>query len=177
MERTAMSDREYLRGEVLSRVVKGDLRLVDAAALLGVSYRQTKRLLARVRALGRKGLVHGNLGKRSNRSHPRSEQERVLAIVAEHYGGAVEGRGQRFGPTLCAEHLFSDHGILVAVPTLRRWMLKGKFWSRVRKTKKIFRRRDRRDPAILAPGNPSVQNKWRCAHAGTSETERISISD
>jgi len=140
-----MSDREYRRAEVLARVLKGDLSIVDAATLLVVSYRQAQRLSNRMRACGRKGLVHGNLGKPSNRSHPKSEQEQVLAIVEKHYGGTVEGRGQRFGPTLCAEHLFSDHGILVAVPTLRRWMLKGKLWSRVRKTKKQFRRRDRRE--------------------------------
>lgn len=140
-----MSDREYRRGEVLGRVLRSDLSIGDAASLLGMSYRQTQRLLKRMKAAGCKGLVHGNLGRPSNRSHPESERERVLAIVAEHYGGSVEGRGQRFGPTLCAEHLFSDHGILVAVPTLRRWLLKGKFWSRVRKTKKTFRRRDRRE--------------------------------
>ena len=140
-----MSDREYRRAEVLARVLKGDLSIVDAATLLVVSYRQAQRLSNRMRACGRKGLVHGNLGKPSNRSHPKSEQEQVLAIVEKHYGGTVEGRGQRFGPTLCAEHLFSDHGILVAVPTLRRWMLKAKLWSRVRKTKKQFRRRDRRE--------------------------------
>lgn len=140
-----MSDPEYRKGEVLGRVLKGELGLLAAAALLEVSYRQAKRLLKRIREQGRKGLVHANVGRRSNRSYPRHEQEQVLAIVEKHYGGTVGGRGQRFGPTLCAEHLFSDHGILVPVPTLRRWMLKGKLWSRTRKTKKIFRRRDRRE--------------------------------
>jgi len=139
-----MSDREYRRAEVLGRVLKGDVSIVDAAVLLDVSYRQAQRLVKRMGARGRKGLVHGNLGKPSNRSHPRSEREQVLAVVTAHYGGTVEGSGQRFGPTLCAEHLFSDHGMLVPIPTLRRWMLEGKLWSRVRKTKKPFRRRERR---------------------------------
>jgi hypothetical protein len=145
LERTAMSDREFRRAEVLRRVLKSDLSLVDAAVLLDMSYRQVQRLLTRMRERGRKGLVHGNLGRPSNRSHPMSERERVLAIVAEVYGGPAEGRGQRFGPTLCAEHLFMDHGILVPVPTLRRWMLRGKLWSRMRKMKKQFKRRDRRE--------------------------------
>lgn len=140
-----MSDREYRRGEVLGRVLKCELSLLDAAALLEVSYRQAKRLLKRVRERGRKGLIHAGVGRRSNRSHPKSEHEQVLAIVQKDYGGTVEGRGQRFGPTLCAEHLFTDHGLLVPVPTLRRWMLVGKLWSRTRKTKKIFRRRARRE--------------------------------
>ena len=144
MERTAMSEREFRRAEILGRVIKLDLKLMDAAELLRVSCRQAKRLLKRLRERGRKGLRHGNLGRPSNHSHPRSERARVLAIVATQYGGAVEGRGQRFGPTLCAEHLWSDHGILVAVPTLRRWMMRAKLWSRTRKRKKPFRRRDRR---------------------------------
>ena len=62
-----MNDREYRRAEVLARVLKGDLRIVDAAALLDVSYRQAQRLVKRMGARGRKGLVHGNLGKLSNR--------------------------------------------------------------------------------------------------------------
>lgn len=140
-----MSDPEYRRAEVLARVLKSDLSLVDAALLLDRSYRQTQRLLQRMRDGGRQGLIHGNLGKPSNHSHPRQERERVLAIVATHYGGAVEGRGQRFGPTLCAEHLFTEHGVLVGVPTLRRWMLAARLWSRVRKTKTHFKRRDRRE--------------------------------
>ena len=140
-----MSDREYRRAEVLARVVKAELSLVDAAVLLDMSYRQTQRLLQRMRDRGRKGLIHGNLGKPSNHSHPRKERERVLALVATHYGGSVAGRGQRFGPTLCAEHLFTDHGVLVGVPTLRRWMLAARLWSRVRKTKQRFKRRDRRE--------------------------------
>ena len=140
-----MSDREYRRAEVLARVLKSELSLVDAAGLLDMSYRQAQRLVQRMRDRGRKGLIHGNLGKPSNRSHPRKARARVLALVAKHYGGAVEGRGQRFGPTLCAEHLFTDHGVLVGVPTLRRWMLAANLWSRVRKTKKPFKRRDRRE--------------------------------
>jgi hypothetical protein len=38
-----MSVRELQRVGVMARVSKGDLGLVDAAALLGLSYRQTKR--------------------------------------------------------------------------------------------------------------------------------------
>ena len=52
-----MSDREYRRAEVLARVLKRDLKLVDAAVLLDVSYRQSQRLLQRMRERGRKGLV------------------------------------------------------------------------------------------------------------------------
>ena len=54
------------------------------------------------------------------------------------------GVGQRFGPTLAAEHLADEFGLVIPVPTLRRWMLAEKLWSRLRKSKRVHRRRVRR---------------------------------
>ena len=45
MGRTAMSARELTRVGVLARVKAGTLTVVSAAELLGVSYRQAKRLV------------------------------------------------------------------------------------------------------------------------------------
>jgi len=47
-----MSQEELRRVEVLARVLSGQLRVVDASRLLGVSYRQTKRLWKRYREEG-----------------------------------------------------------------------------------------------------------------------------
>jgi hypothetical protein len=43
----AVSTRELERVEVMGRVAKGGLKLVDAAAMLQLSYRQAKRLWRR----------------------------------------------------------------------------------------------------------------------------------
>lgn len=140
-----MSEKERRRAAVLRQVVDGEGTLQHAAPLLGVSYRQAKRLLRRFREGGAKGLRHGNVGRASNRRWPDAERARVLAVVQAHYGGAAAaGAGQRFGPTLAAEHLFMDHGILVPVPTLRRWMQGAGLWSRARKARTPFVRRARR---------------------------------
>ena len=61
--------------------------------------------------------------------------------MREHYSGEP---GERFGPTLAAEHLAADHGIEVARETLRGWMLAAGLWSRVRKRKPHRTRRQRR---------------------------------
>jgi hypothetical protein len=61
--RTAMSRREVKRGMVLARVKAGDVPLGDAAQLLGVSYRQAKRLSARYRGGG--GTSDGSDGRTS----------------------------------------------------------------------------------------------------------------
>lgn len=137
-----MSEKELGRAEVLSRVAEEDLKLVDAARLMGLSYRQAKRLWRRYREGGAQALQHGNAGRRSNRAKPRKFRERVLGRVRSQYGGEV---GERFGPTLAAEHLESDDGMKVDAETLRRWMLAAGLWSRTRKRKQHRRRRARKE--------------------------------
>lgn len=140
-----MSTKEMRRGLVLAQVAAGELPLTAAARQLAVSYRHAKRLYQRYKAQGRLGVRHGNVGRRSNRAVPPSEQATVLDLVRTHYGGmAARGAGQRFGPTLAAEHLWLEHGRLVPVPTLRRWMLADGLWSRQRRARAPHVRRARR---------------------------------
>jgi transposase len=136
-----MSVEELRRAEVLGRVASGELQLVDAAAILGVSYRQAKRLWRRYSDCGAAGLQHGNVGRRSNRAKPKSFRAQVLNRVRKKYSGAV---GERFGPTLAAEHLSSEDGLEVSAETLRRWMLSEGLWSRERKRKQHRQRREAR---------------------------------
>ena len=115
-----MSRRELERVELMGRVAGGDLRLKDGAAILGVSYRQAKRLWRRYREQGAAGLKHGNAGRESNRGKPKKLRRRVLSLIREKYSGA---EGERFGPTLAAEHLAEEDGLPLDHETLRRWML------------------------------------------------------
>lgn len=139
-----MSSKEVKRWAVMRRVRDGELSRTEAASLLGLCYRQVKRMAQRFRARGQQGLVHGNVGRRSNRAHRPAVRRQVVALITEHFGGTVEGRGQRFGPTLAAEHLAAEFGLDIPVPTLRRWMLAEKLWTRRRKSKVPHRRRARR---------------------------------
>jgi transposase len=136
-----MSARELKRGGVLARVAAGTLGLGSAAALMEVSYRQAKRLYRRYRREGAAGLKHRSAGRASNQATAAKSRERVLALVREKYGGGVD---ERFGPTLAAEHLASEDGVLVDHETLRRWMLVAGLWSRVRKRSPHRRRRERK---------------------------------
>jgi transposase len=136
-----MSVRELKRHEVLGRVSRNEIGLRDAAALMGVSYRQVKRIWKRYRQEGAPGLVHRSAGRPSSRSKPKELRERALAVIREKYSGEV---GKRFGPTLAAEHLSSDEGLTVHAETLRRWMLEVGLWSRERKHKPHRKRRERR---------------------------------
>jgi len=137
-----MSKRELGRVEVLARVRSEQLLLVDAGKLMRVSYRQAKRLWKRYREEGPAGLQHRGAGRVSNRAHEASFRGKVLRRVREKYGGAV---GERFGPTLAAEHLASEDGLPVDAETLRRWMLAQGLWSRARKRRAHRRRRERKE--------------------------------
>jgi transposase len=136
-----MSEEEVRRAGVRKRVKTGELTQVEAAEMLGLSYRQVKRLYGRYLEGGAKALVHSSAGKPSNRARPGEERKQVLALVRKHYGG---GPGERFGPTLTAEHLHEDHGIAVDPETLRRWMLAEGLWTKERKRKPYRQRRERR---------------------------------
>jgi hypothetical protein len=60
--------RERRRLELLSRVKEGGLKLVAAAALLELSYRQIKRIWKWYGRDGDSGLAHRGRGRRSSRS-------------------------------------------------------------------------------------------------------------
>ena len=137
-----MSKRELGRVEALARVRSKQLRLVDAGRLMRVSYRQAKRLWKRYREEGAAGLKHRSAGRVSNCAHEPKFREKVLRLVGEKYGGAV---GERFGPTLAAEHLASEDDLRVDGETLRRWMLAEGLWSRERKRRRHRRRRERKE--------------------------------
>jgi len=134
-----MSRRELRRVEVLARVASEELKLVDAGKMLGLSYRQVKRLWRRYREEGPEGLKHRSAGRESNRAKPKKFRERVLRLVQKKYSGEV---GERFGPTLAAEHLESEDQLPVPAETLRRWMLAEGLWSRARKRRQHRRRRE-----------------------------------
>jgi transposase-like protein len=136
-----MSSRELERVEVMGRLASGDLKLSDAAVMLELSYRQAKRLWRRYRQVGSKGLQHRNAGRQSNHSKPLKLRRRVLNLIKKKYSGCEK---ERFGPTLAAEHLAEEDGIVLDHETLRRWMLAERLWSRQRKRKKHCQRRERK---------------------------------
>jgi hypothetical protein len=136
-----MSCKELRRAGVLARVESGELKLVNAAVMMGLSYRQTKRMARRYREGGAEGLKHRSAGRESNRRKAKKFRERVLRLVGKKYSGE---EGKRFGPTLAAEHLASDDHVEVNAQTLRRWMLTEGLWSPARKRRVHRKRRERK---------------------------------
>ena len=83
MGRTELSKKELSRVEVMGRVKAHSLRLCEAAELLQLSYRQSKRIWAQYRAGGAKALQHGNCGRISNRAYTAAFRATVLKKVQD----------------------------------------------------------------------------------------------
>ena len=134
----AMSHGELSRFDTLMRVERGELRVEDAAALLGLKRRQVFRLLERLRSEGAQGVVSRKRGRPSNRRHSDVLREQIIAIVREHYSD--------FGPTLAREYLIERHGITVACETLRQLMIQAGLWKdREARRPRPYQPRYRRD--------------------------------
>lgn len=136
METISMSLQERKRLEVFSRVRLGEMTLVEASELLDLSYRQTKRVWSRYQEAGDSGLVHRGRGRASNRQSCAETKEQALALYRERYSD--------YGPTLAAECLAKEDGLVVRVTTLRRWLVQAGLWERRRKRRVHRRRRERR---------------------------------
>ena len=123
-----MSRKERERMTVMVGVKAKELTLVQAGELMGVCYRQSKRIWQRYQADGDAGLVHRLRGQPSPRRKPPELRAQALARYAEE-------RYADFGPTLMAEHLGKEK-LVVDHETLRRWRLaEGKHTVRRRKQK------------------------------------------
>ena len=130
-----MSSKERVRLEVLSRVKRGELSVVAAAELMGLSLRQARRVWKRFGAAGDAGLVHGLRGRASNHRLGQATRDRVVKRHQERYAD--------FGPTLACEKL-AEEGLCLSPNTLTA-LLKGRgLWERRRRRGRHRKRRERR---------------------------------
>jgi transposase len=73
--------------DVLSRWEAGELSMMEAGELLGMSERQFRRYRDRYEEDGLEGLVDGRLGKPSPKRVPEWERDRMLGLYREVYRG------------------------------------------------------------------------------------------
>lgn len=146
-----MSRKERDWSHVLSRAVRGELSLKEAAFLMSVSYRQCLRRMKRFRGEGDEGLLHRGRG-RSNRRISEEKKQTILAIYETRYAG--------FGPTLAAEKLLENEKLKIGVETLRRWLMKSGLWTRRRKRKTHRSWRPRREHFGELVQMDGSKHKW-----------------
>jgi transposase len=113
METTiTMSTREQRRAWVLTRVLKRELTMAEAAETLGLSERQLWRLRVAFERDGPAGLVHGNRGRPSKRRLDPSLRDQVVELRRTTYADVND--------THFAELLAEREDIAVSRPSLQR---------------------------------------------------------
>jgi transposase len=135
-EEVTLNLKEQKRLLVLNEQLAGRLTGQEAAEVLGLSLRHTRRLIAAYRQEGAAVLAHGNRGKRSHRRTPETVEEKIVALA----------RGQYHDYNNChfSEDLEERHGILVSSSTVRRIRQRhGLPGPRKRRVPRHRRRRER----------------------------------
>lgn len=131
------SQRELKRLHVVQKVLEGTLRQTEAAEILSLSSRQTRRIVERIRGEGPQGIVHRSRGRQSNRRHSKELKGRVLELYRQSYEG--------FGPTLAQEKLIERDGISISDETLRLWLIEAALWKKKRRGRQHRQWRPRKD--------------------------------
>jgi len=132
-----MSSKEVDRYTIMEEVSKGKLKLVQAAPLINLSYRQTKRLWKRYCESGKKGLISLKRGKLSNNRTAKEIEDRVVALIKERY---ID-----FGPTFTSEKLEEEHFIVLSKEKIRQLKIGvGLHTPKKAKSVRIHQRRIRR---------------------------------
>src|SRR4029434_3141296 len=84
---TTLTMKEEKRLEIIQRVFRGELTVVEAGVVIGVSERRCLRIKARVTKRGAKGVVHGNRGRACKRKTKEKEVKRVVELAKGKYLG------------------------------------------------------------------------------------------
>ena len=132
-----MSRREIDRLRILDGVIKGDVTQVRAGEVLGLSERQVRRLVTRIKQGGPEGLIHRSRGRPSMRRIPEEVVTEIQRVIEQRYKG--------FGPTLASEMLSEREGIEVSREKLRQLMLEAGLWERARHRRRPHPWRERKD--------------------------------
>jgi len=116
-----MSKKEIGRYEVIRRLIRQEINGTKAASFLHLSVRQVRRLKARVKKHGAKGLLHESRGKRGHHHLGGEERGKIIELLHQHY--------HDFGPTFASEKLFEDHHLKHDPKTIRQIMIDEELWK------------------------------------------------
>ena len=113
----SLNQREQARLHVLNSVLEYQVPIAQAAELLGVSERHTRRMLAAYRTEGAAAVAHGNRDRRPHNAIPPAQAAAVVQLAAQRYEGANH--------THFTELLQEREGIDLSRPTVRRILTKA----------------------------------------------------
>jgi len=131
-----MSQKEVDRLKITSQIETKVVTVEQGADLMGISARQTYRVLKKIKEQGSQGIIHKLRGKKSNRGYPEGLKKQVIEIYRAQYSD--------YGPTLFSEELVKTHKISVDHETIRKWLRVKAITTSMRRKRPHRRKRERR---------------------------------
>jgi transposase len=132
-----LSQRELQRLKVVESAVEGRVSVAEAAALLGVSERQVKRLKGKYDADDARWVHHGNRGREPGNAISSEVRDRVLELAGGKYAG--------FNDSHLQEKLTRNEGLVLSRASVRRILREAGMRSpQKRRPPKYRSRRERR---------------------------------
>jgi transposase len=120
-ETLSLSPKEVRRLQAMQSLKDGSVTQAQAAAVLGTSERQVRRLYRRFREQGPSGVVSGHRGKRAANRLDSTIEERAVELIRARYPD--------FGPSFANQKLRELHGITISTESLRRLMIGAQLWK------------------------------------------------
>ena len=109
-----VSQKDLNRLHIVRRAIEKAITQKQASEIVDLSERQVRRIAARIREEGNRGIVHRLRGRRSNRAIAEKLRRKILGLFKAQY--------HDFGPTLASEKLFEREKIKINDETLRLWL-------------------------------------------------------
>ena len=138
MENVTLTPKEQTRLQVLNSLLVEHMTLDQAATLMGVSPRHTRRILADYRKNGAASLAHGHRGRKPANAIPEATRSRVVHLARTVYEGANH--------THLSELLSERVGLDMGRTTLRRILVNAGLSSPRRRRPPKHRVRRQRMP-------------------------------
>lgn len=115
-----MSKKELKRLPIIHKVMEKRVLQLKAAEILGITDRQIRRIVDKIKKGGDQAIVHKNRGKVSPFKISKGKEDRIISIVEKEY--------YDFGPTLAAEKLLERNKIKICREKLRQLMISHDIW-------------------------------------------------
>lgn len=164
-----MNHAEQERAMICTAVLSGEVTRQEAAAWVGRSERQVRRMRAAFRAEGPGGLVHGNRGRSPAGTLSGELREQIVRLAEGRYAGVND--------THLSELLAQDEGITVSRATVRRLRVgAGLARPRTRRAPMHRSRRERMVRAGMLIQIDGSQHRW-LGEAGPACTLLAAIDD
>ena len=157
-----MKPKEQTRLQVLNSLLAEHMTLDQAATLIGVSPRHTRRILADYRKNGAASLAHGHRGRKPANAIPETTRSRVVHLARTVYEGANH--------THLSELLSEREGLDMGRTTLRRILVNAGLSSPRRRRPPKHRVRRQR-----GPGGHADSDGWQLSPV--AGRRRISVHD